>query len=73
MASSSTKDLTEGSYLTCSFVLGGEITKAMTWASALTYDDNKKFQDGLSCKSLVEKKIGPMGVGDGSPLQEYKR
>lgn len=30
--------------------------EAMTWASALTYDSDRKSQDGLSCKSSVEKK-----------------
>jgi hypothetical protein len=51
-------------------MLGGEIMEAMTLVSALTYKSNMKFQDGLSCKSSVEKKKNPMGVGDGSPLQE---
>jgi hypothetical protein len=73
MASSSTRDLTKGSYLTCFLMLGGEIMKAMTWASALTYNGNRKFQDGLNYKSSVEKKTRPMGVGDESLLQEYKR
>jgi hypothetical protein len=45
----------------------------MTWASASTYESNMKFQDGLSYKSFVEKKTWPMGAGDKSPLQEYKR
>jgi hypothetical protein len=56
MASSSTKDLTKRSYLTCFLMLGGEIMEAMTWASASTYESNMKFQDGLSYKSFVEKK-----------------
>ncbi len=37
-------------------MLGGEIIEAITQASALTYDDNKKFQDGLNCKSSMGKK-----------------
>jgi hypothetical protein len=73
MASSSTRDLTKGSYLTCFLMLGGEIIEAMTWASTLTYEGNKKFLNGLICKSSVEKKTRPMGVGDGIPLQKYKR
>jgi hypothetical protein len=56
MASPSTKDIIEGSYLTCFLMLGGEIMEAITWASALTYDDNKKFQDGINCKSSMGKK-----------------
>jgi hypothetical protein len=54
-------------------MLVGEIMETMTWASTLTYKDNKKFLDGLSCKFSIEKKTRPMGVGDGSSLQEYKR
>jgi hypothetical protein len=54
MASSSTRDLIEGSYLILFLMLGGEIMEAMT--STSTYEGNKKFQDGLSCKSFVEKK-----------------
>jgi hypothetical protein len=27
----------------------------------------------MSCKSSIEKNIGYLGVGDGSPPQEYKR
>jgi hypothetical protein len=37
-------------------MLGGEIMEAMTLASALTYEGNMKLQDGLSCKSYIEKK-----------------
>jgi hypothetical protein len=69
MASSSTKDLIKGSYLTCFLMLGGEIMEAMTWALAPTYKGNRKFLDGLNSKSSIEKKTRPMGVGDGSPLQ----
>jgi len=54
-------------------MLGSEIVEAMTLASTSTYKGNRKFQDGLNYKSSIEKKIGPMGAGDGSPLQEYKR
>jgi hypothetical protein len=54
-------------------MLGGEIMEAMTLASASTYKNNRKFQDKLSCKSSIEKKKRHMGVGNGSPLQEYKR
>jgi hypothetical protein len=39
----------------------------------LTYEGNRKFQDGLNYKSSIEKEIGPMGENDGSTLQEYKR
>jgi hypothetical protein len=56
MASSSTRNLIEGPYLTCFLMLGGEIMEVMTWASASRYEGNKKFQDGLSCKSFVDKK-----------------
>jgi hypothetical protein len=68
MASSSTKDLTKGSYLTCFVMLGGEIMEAMTWASTSTYKGNKKFLDGLNCKSFIEKKTRPMGASDESLL-----
>jgi len=71
MAFSSTKDLTEGSYLTCFLMLGGEIMEAMTWASTLTYEGNMKFLDGLNCKYYVREKLGCMGESDGSHLQEY--
>ncbi len=54
-------------------MLGGEIMEAMTQASTSTYEGNRKFRDGLSYKSFVEKKIGLMGIDNGSPLQEYKR
>ncbi len=73
MASSSTRDLIEGSHLTCFLMLGGEIMEAMTWASTSTYEGNRKFQDGLSYKSSIEKQIRPMGASDGNPLQKYKR
>jgi len=53
-------------------MLGVEIMEAMTWVAALTYNDNMNFQDGLNCKSFIKKK-GPMGVGNESLLQEYKR
>ncbi len=53
-------------------MLGGEIMEAMTQALASTYEGNK-FLDGLNYKSFIEKKKGPMEVGNGSLLQEYKR
>jgi hypothetical protein len=53
-------------------MLGGEIMETMISALASTYKNNIKFIDGLSCKSSIEKKKSPMGVGDGIPLQEYK-
>jgi hypothetical protein len=53
-------------------MLGGETIQAMTWAWASSYKGNIKFLDGLNYKSSIEKKIGPLGVGDGSPLWEYK-
>jgi hypothetical protein len=37
-------------------MLGGEIMEAMTLALASAYEGNMKFQDGLNCKSFVEKK-----------------
>jgi hypothetical protein len=46
--------------------------EAMTWGSASTYDNDRKFQDGLSCKSSVGKKKRPMGVGNISPLQKVQ-
>jgi hypothetical protein len=73
MAPSSTRDLIKGSYLTCFLMLGDEIMEAMTWALASTYESNKKFQDGLSYKSFIEKKTRPIGVGNINPLQEYKK
>ncbi len=54
-------------------MLSDEIMEAMTWALALTYEGNKKFQDGLSYKSFIEKKTRPIGVGNINPLQEYKK
>jgi hypothetical protein len=54
-------------------MLSGEIMEAMTWASALINEGNRKFIDGLSYKSSIEKETKPMGIGDGSPLQKYKR
>ncbi len=54
-------------------MLGDEIMEAMTWALASTYESNKKFQDGLSYKSFIEKKTRPIGVGNINPLQEYKK
>ncbi len=33
-------------------MIGGEIMETMTWASTSTYEDNKKFLDGLSRKIL---------------------
>jgi hypothetical protein len=70
MASSSTRDLTKESHLTCFLLLGGKIMEAMTWASTLTYEGNKKFLNGLNYKSFVEKKTRPMGAGDGSLIQK---
>jgi hypothetical protein len=67
MASSSTKDLTKGSYLTCFLMLGG-IMEAVTWTSTSTYEGNMKFLDGLNCKSFTEIKTRPMGASDGSLL-----
>jgi hypothetical protein len=55
MASTSTRDLTEGSYLTYFLMLGGEIMETMTLASASTYKSNRKFIDGLNYKSSIEK------------------
>jgi hypothetical protein len=54
-------------------MLGGEIMQAMTWAWASTYEDNRKFLDGFNCKFSIKKKIGPLGVSDGNPLEKYKR
>jgi hypothetical protein len=59
MASSSTKDLTKRSNLTCFLMLGGEIMEAMTWTSTSTYNGNMKFLDGLNCKSFIEIKQDP--------------
>jgi hypothetical protein len=41
----------------------------MTWAMASTYEGNRKFHDGLSCKSFVEKKQDPWEHA----TKEYKR
>jgi hypothetical protein len=54
-------------------MLGGETIQAMNWASASMYKGNTKFLDGLTWKSSIEKKVGPLGIGDGNILQEYKR
>jgi hypothetical protein len=73
MASSSTRNLIEGSYLTRFLMLGGEIMEAMTLASASTYKNNMKFQDKLSCKSSVEKKNKTHGSRQWKPFTRIQK